>query len=65
MESKFDLMPPSEGHQDINSAKDMQTLDDPENPIWSLEEMAELIEAPIPADDWIVEETVYKDEHSQ
>jgi hypothetical protein len=65
MESKFDLMPPSEGLQDVTNDKDLQTLDDPENPIWSLEEMAELIEAPLPAEDWIVEETVYKDEQSQ
>lgn len=54
----------NETETDKESSQDLQLLDDPENPIWSLEEMAELIDDPVPSEDWIVEETVFDDEIS-
>lgn len=63
IENRFEQISAPDPCQD--SSKDLQSLDDPENPIWSLEEMAELIDTPLPTEDWIVEETVYKDEQSQ
>ena len=53
-----------EGETDGECTRDLQSLDDPENPIWSLEEMAELIDGPISSDDWILEETVFDDDQN-
>ena len=42
---------------DHAAQKQLHLFDDPEN-IWSLEEMAECVDVPIPTEDWIVEETI-------
>lgn len=64
-QGEMEFLPPSGPftHKTEDVGDEFGAMDDPENPIWSLEEMAELIEGPEPdSEDWIVEETVYKDE---